>query len=388
MDATSQDLFVWTPWGLSGLLTCLAAWLAAGFILRTAPDPKIRRRFSLLLFVEGLMIVTGFSGATLWIASAEGIRLASLAHFANDWLLLAVYLPAVSVAVDSPMLRPFRSGPGVWILGIIGIGGAAFTFARPDLFVADVSMAPPNFGPVLLPTPGLAWPIVAVLLALSYTYGFIATLVSWLKASSPVAKRRAGALALAFGTRDLFWGAVFLGFGLFPESMPIVGLPLIQLATFALLFYVLVTAYGIASAHLFDIDIRLKWTLERGTVAAIFVAVFFVVSEGAATILSDRLGSLLGLLATGALVFLLAPLNRASERFFGIAMPHVTDTPEYRAFRREQIYGEALAEALKDGDVTPVERAILTRLRITLELDEDVATGLEEAVTRSTSEDT
>ncbi len=387
MDATSQDLFVWTPWGLSGLIAWLAAWLAAGFILRTAPDPRIRRRFSLLLFIEGVMIVTGFSGPTLWIASAEGVRLASLAHFANDWLLLAVYLPAVSVAVDSPLLRPFRNGPGAWILGIIGVGGAALTLIRPDLFVADVSTAPPNFGPVFLPIPGRAWPIVAVLLALSYTYGFIATLLSWLKARSPVAKRRAGALSLAFGTRDLFWGGLFLGFGLFPESVPVIGLPLTQLASFALLFYVLVTAYGIASAHLFDIDIRLKWTLERGTVAAIFVALFFVVSEGAATILSDRLGSLLGLLATGALVFVLAPLHRASERLSGVAMPHVTDTPEYRAFRKEQIYGEALAESLKDGDVTPVERAILTRLRITLELDEDVATGLEAAVTRSTSED-
>ncbi|MEE4163830.1 MAG: hypothetical protein V2I25_15110 [Woeseiaceae bacterium] len=387
MDATSQDLLVWTPWGLSGLIAWLAAWLAAGFILRTAPDPSIRRRFSLLLFIEGVMIVTSSSGPALWIASAEGVRLVSLAHFANDWLLLAVYLPAVSVAVDSRLFRPFRNGPGVWMLGIIGIGGAAFTLARPDLFVADVSMAPPNFGPVLLPTPGRAWPIVAVLLALSYTYGFIATLLSWLRARSPVAKRRTGALALAFGTRDLFWGAVFLGFGLFPENLPIIGLPLLQLASFALLFYVLVTAYGIASAHLFDIDIRIKWTLERGTIAAVFVAVFFVVSEGAATILSDRLGSVLGLLATGALVFFLAPLHRASERLSGVAMPNVTDTPEYRAFRKEQIYSEALAEALKDGDVTPVERAILTRLRISLELDEDVATRLETIMTRSTSKD-
>lgn len=382
----SQDLLVWTPWGLSGLVAWLAAWLAAGFILRTAPDPRIRRRFSLLLFIEGVMIVTSSSGPVLWIASAEGVRLLSLVHFANDWLLLAVYLPALSVAVDSRLFRPFRNGPGVWILGMIGIGGAAFTLARPDLFVADVSMAPPNFGPVLLPTPGPAWPIVAVLLALSYSYGFIATLLSWLRARSPVAKRRAGALALAFGTRDLFWGAVFLGFGLFPENLPIIGLPLIQLASFALLFYVVVTAYGIASAHLFDIDIRLKWTLERGTIAAIFVAVFFVVSEGAATILSDRLGSMLGLLATGALVFFLAPLYRASERLSGVAMPHVTDTPEYRAFRKEQIYGEALAEALKDGDISPVERAILTRLRISLELGEDVATRLETDVTRSISE--
>lgn len=157
----------------------------------------------------------------------------------------------------------------------------------------------------------------------------------------------------------------------------------IQLASFALLVYVVLTAYGIASAHLFDIDLRVKWTLERGTVAAVFVAVFFVVSEGTAAFLSDRLGSLLGLLVTGGLVFVLAPLHRASERLSGIAMPLVTDTREYRAFRKEQIHGEALAEALKDGDITPMERAILGRLRATLELDEEAAGDLEATVARA-----
>ncbi len=385
MDATSQSLFVWTHWGVSGLIAWLVAWAAAVFILRTAPDPRIRRRFSLLLFIEGVMILTGFSGPALWIGSAEGVRLSALAHFANDWLLLGVYLPAVAVAVDSPLLRPFRGGPGALIIVVIGLGGAIFTGIRPDLFVAAVSLAPPNFGPVLMPTPGRAWPIVAVLLAASYTYGFVATFLSWRAARSPVARRRAGALTLAFGTRDVFWGGIFLAFGLFPASLPTVGLPLIQLASFALLFYVVMTAYGIASAHLFDIDLRLKWTLERGTVAAVFVAVFFVVSEGTATFLSDRLGSLLGLLATGALVFALAPLQRASERLAGAAMPAVVDTPEYRTFRKEQIYGEALAEALRDGAVTPVERAILDRLRATLELDEEVALDLEAALAGNTA---
>jgi hypothetical protein len=380
LDVTSQSPFVWTPWGVSGLIAGLVAWAAAVFIFRTAPDPRIRRRFSLLLFIEGVMILTGFSGPALWIGSAEGVRLAALAHFMNDWLLLGVYLPAVAVAVDSPLLRPFRGRLGALILLVIGLGGAIFAGVRPDLFVASVSLAPPNFGPVLMPTPGRAWPIVAVLLAASYTYGFIATLLSWRAARSPVARRRAGALTLAFGTRDVFWGGLFLGLGLFPASFPTVGLPLIQLASFALLFYIAMTAYGIASAHLFDIDLRLKWTLERGTVAAVFVAVFFVVSEGTATFLSDRLGSLLGLLATGALVFALAPLHRASERLAGAAMPTVVDTPEYRTFRKEQIYGEALAEALRDGAVTPVERAILDRLRATLELEEEVARDLEAAL--------
>ena len=45
--------------------------------------------------------------------------------------------------------------------------------------------------------------------------------------------------------------------------------------------------------------------------------------------------------------------------------------------RKEQIYAEALAEGLKDGALTPVERSILDRLRTSLELEEDVVRDLE-----------
>ena len=85
------------------------------------------------------------------------------------------------------------------------------------------------------------------------------------------------------------------------------------------------------------------------------------------------------------MVFLLAPLQRVSERLATAALPHVSHTPEYRAFRKEQVYGEALAEALKDGDVTPVERAILDRLLGTLELDPEIARELEAAVAAEVS---
>lgn len=385
MQDTAAFAFIWTPWGLSGLVAWIVAWAASLFILRTAPDPRIRRRFSVLLFIEGVMIATGSSGPALWLGFPDGVRIASLAHFANDWLLLAAYLPALAVAIDSPLVRPFRRGPAAWALVALGVGGALLTVLRPDLFLADVSSAPPAFGPVLLPTPGPAWPVVAILLAASYTYGLVATVLTWRHAQTRIARRKAGALALAFGTRDLFWGTLFLVFGMFPESLPTLGLPLIQTASFALIIYIVVTAYGIGSAHLFDIDLKLKWTLERGTIAAIFVAAFFVVSEGAATVLSDRLGTLLGLLVTGGLVFVLAPLQRLSDRLASAAMPNVRDTPAYRTFRKEQVYGEALAEALKDGAVTPVERALLDRLLVSLELDREAARELETAVTAQMS---
>jgi len=145
-----------------------------------------------------------------------------------------------------------------------------------------------------------------------------------------------------------------------------------------LLVYVVLTAYGVASSHLLDIELRAKWTVERGTVAAVFVAVFFVVSEAAQALLSERLGPWIGLLVMGALIFLLTPLHRAGERLASAAVPGVQDTPEYRSFRRLQIYGEALSAALEDGQISAVERAILRRLANRLDLDPQEASDLED----------
>ena len=58
-------------------------------------------------------------------------------------------------------------------------------------------------------------------------------------------------------------------------------------------------------------------------------------------------------------------------------MPSVQDTPEYRRFRKLQIYGEAVAEARRDGLVTPAGCAALRRLRESLGLTEAEAQGLE-----------
>lgn len=367
----------WNPWGLVGILAGAVALVAAVFIHRTAPDPRVRRRVPVLLFFEALMVLSSGAGVLLWLVSERLAWAGGLFHYLNDCLLLATYLPAVAVVVDSPLVRPFRRGPGLWLVVALGVGGAVLALLRPGLFVGDPALVEVWGRPVMAVAPGPAWPWIAILLSASYTWGLLATVLHWVRADNPVDRRRSGALSLAFGTRDLFWAGVFLFVALRPDTPAGFVYQLVQLSAVALAAYVVLMAYGIASAHLFDIDLRVKWTLEKGTVAAIFVAVFFVVSEGAASILSDRLGTVVGLLATGGLVFLLAPLQRASEALVGAAMPAVADTPEYREFRKEQIYAEAVSEALQDGVIPPVGRAILDRLRQTLELDAAAARELE-----------
>ncbi len=325
------------------------------------------------------MILTSVAGPPLWVGSEQILGVLMKVHVVNDWLLIAAYLPALAVAIDSPLLRPFRRAPGVLIPVVIGVAGAVLATARPDLFLLGFTHdAPSRFGTPHAAVIGGLWTVAWSLLTLSYTYGFIATIVAWRRAETPLARRRAGVFSWAFGTRDLFWGGCFLCVSLFINEASIEVLyPVIQLAAWALFAYVLLTAYGIATVHLFDIELRLKWTLQRGTVAAAFIAVFFVVSEGAATVLSGSLGTLAGLLVTGLLVFALVPLQRSAERLAEAALPSVQDTPEYRTFRKHQIYGEAVVEARRDGALTPAGRVALNQLRASLDLSESEVSGLE-----------
>jgi hypothetical protein len=363
---------------LPGLIAGLAAWAGAVFIFRTAPDRRVRTRFTVLLFLEGVLALTSSAGPVIWMGSESIARAGYTLHFVNDWLVLAVYVPAVAAAIDSPLIRPFRRGPALALPILVGVGGALAVLIRPEAFLVDLlSSTPRRFGSPFFPVAGGAQQAGWLLLTLSYTYGLVAALLVWRQATTSLARRRAGALSLAFGARDLAFGGVFLYAALFFDGTISSFFIAVQLIAWALLVYVAMTAYGIAVYHLFDIELRLKWTLERGTMAAAFIAVFFVVSEGAATILSDRLGTLAGLFATGLLVFLLAPLQRSAERLADAALPTVQDTPEYRAYRQLQIYGEALAEARSAGPITPVGRLTLEKLRESLGLDREEAADLE-----------
>lgn len=365
--------FVWTPFGIAGLIAGVTAWTAALFILRTTPDVRVRRRFALLLFLEGLMILTSWAGPLVWIGDKTLFYNLALLHIVNDSLLVAVYLPTIATVLNTRLVRLFRKLP--WMLIPIGLGllGATATILFPELFDGELVAAPAGYG-TYFSFGGPLWPLVFLMLTLSYTYGLVATIFAWKRADSPLSRRRNGFLAIAFGTRDLFWGGIFL-FGAV-VTLQDTGEPMdarlafwsVQIAACSLIVYILLTAYGIATAHLFDIDLKIKWTLQRGTVMAAYVAVFFVVSEGTAAILSEQVGTVVGLLATGALLFGLAPIQRWAERVSDSAMPNVQDTPEFRKFRKLEIYGEAFTDALRRGDLGAVQRAALNNLRDELQL--------------------
>ncbi len=131
-------------------------------------------------------------------------------------------------------------------------------------------------------------------------------------------------------------------------------------------------AYGVLRHNVVDLDLKFKRSIKHSTVVAAFVAVFFVVSEGAKVIFAGFAGSeLLGVLAAGVLVFFIAPLQRFGEAISGRVV-RASDEGEYLTYRRLQIYRVALEGALKDGSIHSSEVRALESLRGELGItDED-----------------
>jgi hypothetical protein len=147
--------------------------------------------------------------------------------------------------------------------------------------------------------------------------------------------------------------------------------------TLGTLLAVPLIAYGILRTHLFDIDLRIRWTIKQSTLAAAVVTIVYVLAEGADRFLSSELGNFVGLLAAAVVVFFLAPLQRFAERVASTAMPNTQNTPDYAAFRKLQVYEAAVAEALQGGGISPKERALLIRLRDSLGISTADAETLE-----------
>jgi hypothetical protein len=219
---------------------------------------------------------------------------------------------------------------------------------------------------------------------------------SWHIAKSPAERERAKAFTIAFGVRDVVWTisfgillAVYYGWtDISWEELPKHPSAYFWLSLMyqtAVLIYVPLVAYGVLRVQLFDIDLRIKRGLRRGTVAAAFVAVFFVISELAGNYLSDKFGTVIGILGTGTLIFFLEPIQRAAERFSDAAMPNTVATPEYETYRKLQVYDSAIRAALEDGHISKRQRRVLDSMIDSMGIDRTVARRMEEDTMTSLS---
>lgn len=364
----AESVFEISPIGILGLAAVAMCWSLAAWLYRVGTPGSVARRLSLLLFVEGVTLgSTGYIDLFLGPATRahalfpQWLRIEELVHTLGDCTMLVLYPLFLSAALQTPLMRPFESARvRQLIMAIAGV-----------LFVAVL------WGPMKIAA-------TALYLALSALFGFalVASVHAWRTASGP-AKARARSFAIAFGIRDVCWGFAYLSaIGMLWSGTYLLvdpdasGLPYIVYALGTLLAVPLI-AYGILKTQLFDIDLRIRWTIKQSTLAASFVAIVYVVTEGADRVLAEELGNVVGLLVSALVVFFLAPLQRFAERVAATAMPNTSNTTEYVTFRKLQVYEGALQEALQGGGISDKERALLNRLRDSLGITAADAEALE-----------
>lgn len=137
--------------------------------------------------------------------------------------------------------------------------------------------------------------------------------------------------------------------------------------------------YALLKHRLFDIDVKIRWTISRGTVAAIFVGIFFVASQVAQNFLEDSMGWAMGGIIAGVMLFAIAPIQRMADHVADVAFP-----ARGGGAREKQLetYRLALAMALADRVITRDEERHLAQLAEHLGLGPSDAFTVREAVER------
>lgn len=353
-----------------GLLAVVATAMCLGLavvLFRVSAAGSVARQLSLLLVVEGATLIsTGYIDLFLTEAATAATwyptfyRIEEIVHTVGDCLMLALYPPFLAAALRTRLTAPF---------------GTRRAKSALLMFAAILAVI------VLWGSLKIGGTFLYVSLVTLFLFALVASLDAWRKAEG-IARSRAGTFAIAFGVRDVCWSFVYgwatlvLWQGTYAIVDP--SAPTVPILVYALgtLLAVPLIAYGILKTQLFDIDLKIQWTIRQSTIAGAFVAVFYVVTEGADRLFEAELGTWVGLLASAFLIFFLAPLQRFAERFAGAVMPNTSDTPEYSAYRKMQVYEAALTDALPGG-ISEKERALLSHLRESLGLAAADADALE-----------
>ncbi len=369
-----------TALDLVTFISLAMCWSLAVVLWRASIRGSVGRRLAVLLVVEGMALATSGWIASLFGASADIFAryppfatIAVLMHaFADCWMLV-LYPPFLAMALKTPWTRIFGDKRVQW--GLAAVVALLYAGLALPLFKVLGTPAVPDYDSLAVPT-GLLYAGLTVL----FVFAFATSLYVW-HTSSGMARKRARIFAIAFGSRDICWGFIYGSqiWYLWNANYEPVFLhvpPLFIFYPLGTLVAVPLIAYGILRSQLFDIDLRIRWTIKQSTLAGAVVAIVYVMSEGASRLLSDELGNIAGLLAAAVVVFFLAPLQRFADRIAQAAMPNTHDTPEYAAFRKLQVYEAAIGDALPGG-ISDKERALLHRLQESLGISDADAASIE-----------
>lgn len=210
-------------------------------------------------------------------------------------------------------------------------------------------------------------------------YALIAAILAWWKATpDSTNRRRAGAFALAFGTRDVVFtfavgGTILLGlYGPDHQAWAMLFWPL------ASLLYMPLVVFAILRYHLLDIELRAKVTIKGSTITIIVAGSMLVGGE----IFESWLGveQWYAAAAIGALAaFLARPISKVGSLVADKFLPGVENTPAYRTIRACELYQRAFEDSMVDGNLNDKERRMLDRLAENLNLAADVVKRIEGA---------
>lgn len=288
----------------------------------------------------GVVLGVAFLVVTLVLAVAAGGELLPTAMFRVQYALYAVALVAYWTALWLLFVRQPAGGAGDGMRPLLTVS-LLLIYAFPDGYgISDGAKALAAGDP-----------------------SYAASLV-WYPAQDLLVGAAWLARGLWRGHRGE-WGAGLLVLGIvaFGAVQAALGSGIVVLTAVVRFLGVLLIVYGILRRQLLGLDVKVRFAIKGSTVAAVFIAVFFVVSEVSQQFFADRSGSTyLGIAATGGLVFALAPLQRLADQVASRAVPAPEPVAWTPGDRRDGVYRNALRIAMRDRRLTPDEEVQLAEL--------------------------
>lgn len=367
----------WNAWAIPALAAMGVAVAMAMLVYLARPWREQNRWLAAAIALGGLSAGLYFGvrlvmvrAADAWLSTAFGITALILSPLPYLFFLSTL---------RTPLVAPLRRPRVRLLLLVVVLGLEAFWLAQPRLVLAGVERFRFMDGWNVVPGPWV-FPVALLPLLLAELFGFVVAISAYRRARTPIERTAAGAYAVAFGTRDLLGASFIVAFGALHLFTTPVGEALfsVGIALIDGLFFVTL-GYAILQHQLFDIHVRIKWTIRQSTIGAAFAGVFFLASEGVEQLLAVN-GTLAGVAAAAAVTLLLRPLRKMATRVANAAMPAVSDTPEYLDGRRAEVYRAAVESGWSDGNLTQKERMMLDRLRSELGIPEEEAERVERAV--------
>lgn len=269
--------------------------------------------------------------------------------------------------VDSPIVGWTRSKLARSITAVVAIGAGLALDAR-----VAIAQARGPYDANGDPFVGVMILVVFASIAIVGILALAGTIDAWRRSPRGTSRRaRAGAFAIAFGTRDFIMVGGLLLSEFTPPAAPFSGIAaIISDYSFAVatIVYVPLLAYGILKTQLFDLDLRVKVGIRRSTIVTVILIFALAAAKTAEYYLNKTYGYIAGGIAAGVMLFLAPRLNKMGEKVANVAMPQVQPTPAYLAAKKLDVYRTAVETAIETGGIDARQRLTLDRLRTKLGL--------------------